>query len=387
MIYYNKQSISIKDIKAVNSALNSDYLTQGPLNLKFEKKLCNFFGSKYCNLLSNGTVALFSSLIALNLKKNDVVLVSPLSFVAGAMSALFLKHPIDFVDINNNTYSLCERLLEEKILQLKKNKKRIGCVIVTDYSGIPANWKELYKLKTKYKFKIINDNCHAIGSKYLNSNKYAVNYADIVVQSYHAIKNITTAEGGAVFTNNRQLNKRILNLKSHGISRSIKKKNIHGLWHYDIKFQGLNFRLSEIQCALGISQLSKIKTFLNKRKKISNIYNKSLSELDFVKIPPEFSDRVSSNHIYPLLIDFKKIKISKKKLFEILRKKGYTLQVNYIPTYKFTLFKNKFRQDYFPNTEKFYKSEISLPCYYNLSLKDAKKFSVLLKKILQNYAI
>ena len=125
------------------------------------------------------------------------------------MSALFLKHPIDFVDINNNTYSLCERLLEEKILQLKKNKKRIGCVIVTDYSGIPANWKELYKLKKKYKFKIINDNCHAIGSKYLNSNKYAVNYADIVVQSYHAIKNITTAEGGAVFTNNRQLKNKI----------------------------------------------------------------------------------------------------------------------------------------------------------------------------------
>ena len=226
MIYYNKHSIDKNDINAIKKVLHSKQLTQGPLSLEFEKQLCNYFGSKYCNVLSNGTAALFVSLKALDIKKNEIILISPLSFVAGAMSAIFLDRSIDFVDINLDTYSLCDISLEKKILQLKKFKKKVGCIIVTDYAGIPANWSNLYKLKKKYKFKIINDNCHAIGSSYLRTNKYAVIYSDLVVQSYHAIKNITTAEGGSVLTNNKSLHNKISSLKSHGISRtnSSKKK-------------------------------------------------------------------------------------------------------------------------------------------------------------------
>ncbi len=384
MIYYNKHSIDKADINAVKKVLNSKQLTQGSLADDFEKKLCKYFGSKHCSVLSNGTAALFVSLKALELKKNEFVLLSPLSFVAGAMSAIFLNHPIDFVDIDDETYSLCEISLEKKILQLKKNKKKVGCVIITDYAGIPANWSKLNNLKKKYKFKIINDNCHAIGSSYLKTNKYAVIYSDLVVQSYHAIKNITTAEGGSVLTNNKLLHNKISYLKSHGISRNTNEKKRKGLWFYDIKNLGLNFRLSDIQCALGISQLSRIDSFINKRRKIAKIYNETFSRLNYVKIPFNFNDRYSSYHIYPLLIDFKQLKLSKKKLFEILKKKGYLLQVNYIPTYRFSLFKKKFNNKNYPNTEDFYQKEISLPCYYDLSLKDAYKFSIFLKKILEN---
>lgn len=385
MIYYNKHSIDKNDINAIKKVLRSKHLTQGPLSLEFEKQLCYYFGSKYCNVLSNGTAALFVGLKALEIKKNEIILVSPLSFVAGAMCAIFLDRSIDFVDINLDTYSLCDVSLEKKILQLKKLKKKVGCIIVTDYSGIPANWSNLYKLKKKYKFKIINDNCHAIGSSYLSTNKYAVIYSDLVVQSYHAIKNITTAEGGSVLTNNKSLHNKISSLKSHGISRTNSSKKKNGLWFYDVKNLGLNFRLSEIQCALGISQLSRLDSFINKRIKIAKIYNKYFSKLSYVKIPSNFSDRISSNHIYPLLIDFKKLKLSKTNLFNLLKKKGYTLQVNYIPTYKFSLFKKNFNQNNYPNTEEFYKKEISLPCYYDLPLKEAHRFSILLKKILIKY--
>ena len=385
MIYYNKHSIDNSDIKAVNKVLNSNYLTQGPLNSKFEKKLCDYFGSKYCNVLSNGTTALYLGLLSLELNKREIILISPLSFVAGAMSAAFLNHKVDFVDINNDTYSPCEVLLEKKILELKKRNKKVGCIIITDYSGIPANWKEINRLKNKYRFKIINDNCHAIGSTYLNSYKYAVEYADLVVQSYHAIKNITTCEGGSILTNSKILNRKITLLKSHGITRNLFEKKKFGAWFYDVKTLGLNFRLSEVQCALGINQLSKLNVSIRKRFKIVKIYDNVFKSLKFIKTPNKYSDRKSSFHIYPILIDFSKLKISKKKLFEILKKKGYSLQVNYIPTYKFTFFKKNFNKDDFPNTEDFYYKEISRPCYYDLPLKEVYKFSTILKKILLNY--
>ncbi len=385
MIYYNKHSIDNSDINAVKKVLKSSHLTQGPLNLIFEKKLSKYFGSKYCNVVSNGTIGIYLSLLSLNLNKKDYIIVSPMSFVAGAISTFFIGYELDFVDIDKKTYAISEEKLEKKIIELKKKKRNVGCVIVTDYSGIPANWIELNKLKKKYNFKIINDNCHAIGSSYLNSNKYAVKFADIVVQSYHAIKNITTGEGGSILTNNKNIFKKISNLKSHGISRSTYKKKDLGMWHYDVKTTGLNFRLSDIQCALGISQFFKLDKFLTKRNKIAKIYNDYFSNFSLTQTPKVFDDRTSSYHIYPLLINFKKIKISKRNLFNKLEKLGYKLQVNYIPTYHFTLFKKKYNKSDFPNTEFFYKNQISLPCYVDLTLKEVNNFAATLKKMLIKY--
>lgn len=385
MIYYNKHSIDNSDINAVIRVLKSNHLTQGPINSLFEKKLSKYFGAKYCNVVSNGTVAIYLSLLALNLNKKDFILVSPLSFVAGAISSIYLERQLDFVDIDKSTYAISEIELEKKIINLKKKRKKVGCVIVTDYAGIPANWTKINKLKAKYGFKIINDNCHAIGSKYLNSNKYAVKYADVVVQSYHAIKNITTGEGGSILTNKREIYKKISLFKTHGITRSINEKKKFGLWYYDVKTVGLNFRLSDIQCALGLSQFTKIDKFLAKRKRIANIYNKIFSNFNLIQLPKIFSDRISSYHIYPILINFDKIKITKKILFNKLEKLGYTLQVNYIPTYHFTIFKKNFKKTDFPNTEFFYKNQVSLPCFVDLSYKDAFKFGYSLKKLLIKY--
>ena len=305
--------------------------------------------------------------------------------MAGAISSIYLERQLDFVDIDKSTYAISEIELEKKIINLKKKRKKVGCVIVTDYAGIPANWTKINKLKAKYGFKIINDNCHAIGSKYLNSNKYAVKYADVVVQSYHAIKNITTGEGGSILTNKREIYKKISLFKTHGITRSINEKKKFGLWYYDVKTVGLNFRLSDIQCALGLSQFTKIDKFLAKRKRIANIYNKIFSNFNLIQLPKIFSDRISSYHIYPILINFDKIKITKKILFNKLEKLGYTLQVNYIPTYHFTIFKKNFKKTDFPNTEFFYKNQVSLPCFVDLSYKDAFKFGYSLKKLLIKY--
>lgn len=385
MIYYNKHSIDNSDINAVIRVLKSNHLTQGPINSLFEKKLSKYFGAKYCNVVSNGTVAIYLSLLALNLNKKDFILVSPLSFVAGAISSIYLERQLDFVDIDKSTYAISEIELEKKIINLKKKRKKVGCVIVTDYAGIPANWTKINKLKAKYGFKIINDNCHAIGSKYLNSNKYAVKYADVVVQSYHAIKNITTGEGGSILTNKRDIYKKITLFKTHGITRSINEKKKFGLWYYDVKTVGLNFRLSDIQCALGLSQFTKIDKFLAKRKRIANIYNKIFSNFNLIQLPKTFSDRISSYHIYPILINFDMIKITKKILFNKLEKLGYTLQVNYIPTYHFTIFKKNFKKTDFPNAEFFYKNQVSLPCFVDLSNKDAFKFGYSLKKLLIKY--
>ena len=385
MIKYNKHSIDQKDINAVIKSLKSEFIAQGPLSLEFEKQLSKKFGSSHCTVVSNGTSALHISLIALNLNKEDIVLVSPITFVASAFAPIYSGLKIDFVDIDMVNFAISVESLEKKIIELKSKNKKVSCLIVTDYSGIPANWKEINLLKKKYNFKIINDNCHAIGSIYNNSNKYAVKYADIAVHSYHAIKNITSCEGGSILTNNLKIDKVVKNLRTHGsVKNNFLTKN-NGIWFYDISALGYNYRLSEIQCALGISQLTKLDKFLKKRKKIAEIYDKKFKNITNIKTPQYEKNKISSYHIYPLLINFNQLKINKKSFFIKLKNLGYTLQVNYIPIYKFSFFKNKFNYKYLKYAELFYNQQVSLPCYYDLKLSDANKIADLIIKIIINH--
>jgi UDP-4-amino-4,6-dideoxy-N-acetyl-beta-L-altrosamine transaminase len=374
MINYGKHFIDKKDIKSVVSVLKSDFLTQGPKINEFEKALKSFFGARYVACTSSGTAALHLCGLALNWKKKDLVLASPLTFVASTNAVLYMNAKVDLVDINNETYNIDIDKLKIKLDELKKKGKKIHTLIVTDYAGQPADWPKLRNLSRKYKFKLINDNCHAIGSKISNDQKYAVKYADLVCHSYHPVKNITTGEGGSVLTNNKSLFKKISILRSHGIIKNKKQP-----WKYSINELGYNYRLTDIQSALGISQLKKLKHFINRKKKIAQIYDKKFKNIDVLEIPKVQANISHSYHLYPLRIKFDKLKITKDQLLKKLRSKGINLQVHYIPIYNHNLYrvKNKLK---FPNTEIFFNQAVSLPIYF--SLKDSQ-VKLVIKTILK----
>jgi dTDP-4-amino-4,6-dideoxygalactose transaminase len=360
MINYNKHYIDNQDIKAVTKVLKSSFLTQGPQVNAFEKSLCSFFGSKYCLVTSNGTTALHLAGIALGWKKNDIIIASPLTFVATTNSILYSGAKVELVDIDKDFYTMDVKKLEYKIKNLKQKKLKVHTVIVTDYAGQPADWVSLKKLSMKFSFKLVNDNCHAIGSKYLNTYKYAVRYADIVTHSYHPVKNITTGEGGAVLTNNFGIYEKVKFLRSHFIKKD-KKKN----WYYSIVDLGYNYRMTDFQAALGISQLRKLKKFVLKNFYIAKQYNSAFSKVLGLTVPKIRKKSFHSFHLYPLKINFDFFNIKKDYFLKKLKKKNINLQVHYIPIHFHDLYKKKINYR-LNNSEAFYKQIVSLPVFYSL---------------------
>ena len=261
IINYSHQSIDTNDLKSVNKAINSGILTQGKEVKNFENKLKNYFSSKYASAVSSGTAALHLTSSALGWKKNDFIVTTPLTFIATANSILYRQANPIFVDTNLNDYQLDLNQLETK---LKKNKK-IKAVIAVDYAGNPCDWINLKYLSKKYSFKLINDNCHALGAKYNGQKNYATKYADVVTQSFHPLKNITTGEGGAILTNDVSIFNKVNKLRNHGIESS-RSKNY---WDREVKELGFNYRLTEFQAALGTSQLKKV-DYLIKKKTIDS---------------------------------------------------------------------------------------------------------------------
>jgi len=385
MINYGKQYLDTRDIKAVIKVLKNDLITQGPEVIKFENKIKNKFGSKYCNVVSSGTAALHLSGMALAWKKNDIILTSPIGFLASANTIVYNNAKPDFVDIDPSTYNIDPNKAEDKVKYYLKKKKRVKAIIAIDYAGRPCDWKSLNQISNKYGIKLINDNCHAIGAKYSNEISYASKYADIVTHSYHPVKNITTGEGGAVLTNNKEIFEKIKTLRSHGmIKKSTKKEFKNKPWFYEMKELGFNYRISDIQCALGISQLNKLNKFIKKRNYIAKIYNSFFNDTDLFTTPQVQENSIHAFHLYPLLINFKKSKISKEILFKKLRKKGILPQVHYIPIHLQPFYKKKydFRKGDYPEAEKFYDQEISLPIFYSLKYNDVKFISeTILKNI------
>tara|TARA_Y100000590_G_scaffold386192_1_gene458819 strand:- start:3 stop:1166 length:1164 start_codon:yes stop_codon:yes gene_type:complete len=373
LIRYGKHYIDLNDKKELIKSISSDWITQGPLINKFERKLNLFFGSNYCTVLSSGTAALHIAMLSF-VKKNDIILTTPNSFIATANCIVYANGIPDFVDINELNYTIDVAKLEDKIKFYKKNGKKISAVISTDYAGHPSDWKELRYLANKYNFKLINDNCHSLGSKYLNNEKYAIKYADIVTQSFHAVKNITTGEGGAIITNNKKLDNLFKKLRTHGVVKDNKlfEKKSHGPWYYEMNQLGYNYRITDFQCALGISQLKKIKKIIKYKNKIAEIYNKLFDNDKNFIVPNVKNKCYHSYHLYPLQINFDNRKKSKKNLFNFLDSKKIKLQVHYIPIHLQPYYrkKYKFKNNDFPIAEKFYKREISLPIYYNLKFKD-----------------
>ena len=377
-INYGNHYISHDDILSVTNALKEKKITQGHIVERFENKLNLFFNSKYTLAVSSGTAALHLSMLSLNLSKKDKVITSPISFLASANCVEYVGAKVDFCDIDKNNYTMDPNLLEDKL----KKDKNIKAAIVVDYAEHPAAWEDFFYLKKKYKIILVNDNCHAFGSKYNNNEDYAIKYADIVTQSFHPVKQITTGEGGAIITNNKNLYSKAKLLRSHGMIRSGNKNTEP--WIYSMNELGYNYRLPDINCALGISQLKKIKIFIKKRRQIAKIYTKNLS-LDCIKLPKNDKNIFHSHHLYPIQINFKSLKIDKKTFFKKMIKQNINLQVHYIPIHLQNYYRKKygFKKGDFKIAENFYKNEVSLPIYYTLTEKQQYRVINVIKKILK----
>lgn len=375
MINYGKHYLDNKDIKSVVSTLKSDWLTQGPKVINFENKMKSFLGSNYSLAVNSGTAALHLACIAIGVKKDDIILTTPITFLSSINSALYLKAKPIFIDIDSKNYCIDIKKLEKQLINLKKKKKKIKALIATDYAGQMCDWRKIKSLSKKYNFKTINDNCHSLGSKYFDDQKYAVKFADIVTHSFHPVKIITTGEGGCLSTNNKKIYDKIFNLRSHGVLRNNFLKKKYGSWFYSMENLGYNYRMPDINASLGISQLKKINKFIRKRKSIAKMYFKGFKDNKNLILPhiEQFCDH--SFHLFPIQIKFKHLKISKIKFFEIMKTKNINLQVHYIPVHLQKYYKKnfKFKKNLLPVAEKFYENTVSLPIFYSLSKKQVFK--------------
>ncbi len=384
-ITYNKQYLDNKDIKEVIKSLKNDLITTGPYIKNFENKLSKYLKVKNVVTCSSGTSALYIALRALNVNKNDVVIIPAINFIASINMAHLLGARIYLCDVNENT----GQMTPEKLLEcIKINKiKKIKAVITMYLGGNPNNIVNFYKLKKKYNFYLIEDSCHALGSSYYFKKKKikigSCYHSDIATFSLHPVKSITTGEGGFLTTNSKFLSEKFKLLRSHGIIRSSRGKKY---WKYDVSQPSFNFRMSDINASLGYSQLSKLDKFVKKRNFVVNLYENKLSDIsDKVKILKANNNIISSYHLLIMIIDFKKLKIKKDKLIYLLNKSGIYPQYHYDPIYKFSYYKFLQRGKKFESSEKYYQSAISVPIYYSLSIKNLMKVIKSVKDIIKKY--
>lgn len=388
LFYYGKQTIEQSDIDAVVNVLPSPFITQGPKSVEFENELKKFFGAKYASVVANGTASLHLIALALQWKKGDIIITSPITFLSSANCAIFVGATVDFVDINPKTYTIDTTKLEDKLKYYSSINKKVKAVVAVDFAGYPSDWKTLASLKNKYGFQLVNDFCHALGAEYFDDIQYAVKYADAVNFSFHPVKHITTGEGGAVLTNNELIDKRVKLLRTHGMTKDENEleKN-DGPWYYEMHEVGFNYRITDFQCALGINQLKRLKKFIASRRKVAEYYDSFFKNDDRVITPFVSKNVKHAYHLYPLQIKFDKLKIDKKEFYFRLKENGVVFQVHYIPVHLQPFYRKKFgfKAGDFPVAEKFYESEISIPIYPTLTKKDLKFITNAIKKTLDSY--
>jgi len=369
MIPYGHQEITQSDIDAVTKVLQSDFLTQGSVVPKFEKSVADYCGVKYGVATNSATSSLHIACLALGLKEGDYLWTSPITFVASANCGLYCGAKVDFVDIDPETYNLSPQFLEEKLIQAEKDNKLPKIVVPVHFAGQSCEMEKIHQLSQKYRFKIIEDASHAIGGKYKNRPIGNCQYSDITVFSFHPVKIITTGEGGMAVTNNQNLSDRMSLLRSHGITRDLDQMTHEpdGDWYYQQIELGYNYRITDIQAALGISQLQRLDKYVKKRHNIAKKYNSELEGVNLA-IPYQSKESYSSYHLYVILLHDN---ISKyhKEIFTELRKRGIGVNLHYIPVYRQPYY-SYIESNNYPNSEFYYSRAISLPIYPTLTTKD-----------------
>ena len=379
-INYSKHNISKNDIKSVIKVLKSDFLTQGPSVKFFEKKIKKIVSAKYAFAVNSATSGLHVACMSIGISKNDVVWTSPNSFVASSNCALYCGAKIDIVDIDLKNYSLCQIKLENKLKSTKK-KNLPKAIVLVHFAGYATNLERIKRLSKKYNFKIIEDASHALGGKYKNSYIGNCQFSDVCVFSFHPVKSITTGEGGLITTNSKKISAKINLFRNHGINRDKKfllNKTLK-INHYEQIELGFNYRMSDIEAALGISQANRLTKFIHKRMSVAKFYDKELINLPIQK--PIFS-KDSSWHLYVILLKNNSIR---KKLFEFLKKKKINCQIHYIPIHIHPYYKKiGFKKKDFPNSVEYYERCLSLPIFFDLKFSAQKKIISLIKKFFLN---
>ena len=375
-IPYGKQSITKSDIKAVTKTLQSDFLTTGPKIQQFEKAIVKYTKAKYAVATANATAALHLLSILL-LKKNDKVLTTANSFVATSNSILYAQAKPVFIDIDNNgniDLDLCEKIL--------KKSRKITALYLVHFTGNPVNQEKLKHIKQKYKITIVEDACHAIGANFYSIKVGSCQYSTASVFSFHPVKHITTGEGGMLTTNNKALYEKLIELRSHGITKknanftnkklAYDKSSKPNPWYQEMNSLGFNYRMSDIQASLGISQLKKLNNFVKKRQQLAVIYDKAFFKTKNIQPLYPFTKN-SSYHLYIVKINFNNLSITKAKLFELMKQKNIGLQVHYIPINWQPYYKSiGYGKEKLPKTYQYYNQCISLPLYPSLTRKQQK---------------
>ena len=374
-IPYGRQFIDKNDKKLVLSSLSSDLITTGPFVKKFEKNLKNYLKCKYSFVCSSGTAAIHLAMLSIGLKKGDIILMPSVNFISSFNMAKVLGLKVFLIDVDEYTGQITPMKIKECI---KKNKlKKISALIVMFHGGYPENVKKFYELKKKYNFRIIEDACHALGAEYKINNTFfkvgSCKHSDISTFSLHPLKTITSGEGGVITTNDPNIAKKIELFRSHGILRS--KEH----WKYDVIEHGYNYRMSDINSALGLSQLKKINYFIKKRKKIYENYLKAFKNLSSNLVISEYTKEIKpSYHLCVINIIFDNLQKKKDHFIKYLMNYNILTQQHYIPIYKFKIYKKTNNQ--FSGSEKYFKNSISIPIYVNLTDKEQRKIIKIIKK-------
>ncbi|WP_335038497.1 UDP-4-amino-4,6-dideoxy-N-acetyl-beta-L-altrosamine transaminase [Nostoc sp.] len=383
-IPYGRQDINQEDIDAVIEVLRSDWITQGPAIERFEQAVANYCGAKYAVAVSNATAALHIACLAASLGQGDILWTSPNTFVASANCGLYCGAKVDFVDINPNTYNLSVDELESKLAEAEKQGCLPKILIPVHFAGQSCEMEQIAALSQRYGFKIIEDASHAIGGSYQGQPIGSCQFSDMAVFSFHPVKIITTGEGGMMLTNQEELYQRLIRLRSHGITRNpdLMQGECHGSWYYQQLELGFNYRMTDIQAALGSSQLQRLDKFVERRRLIAQRYNQLLQDLSLM-LPWQHPDSESSWHLYVIRLKLDKINKTHRQIFEELRSTGVGVNLHYIPVHTQPYYqKLGFQLGDFPQVEQYYEEAITIPLYYGLNEESQDKVVISLRESL-----
>ena len=370
LVPYGRQDIQDSDVAAVLEVLKSDFLTQGPAVPLFEKAVSEFCGAAHAVAANSATSALHIALMALGVGAGDTVWTSPNTFVASSNAALYCGAKVDFVDIDLKTYNISIIALKEKLERASVSGALPKVVIPVHFSGQPCDMLAISELSQQYGFKVVEDASHAIGGRYLSNAIGNCDYSDITVFSFHPVKIVTTAEGGMALTNNPILAEQMALFRSHGITRdpSLMTRAPEGSWYYEQIALGFNYRMTDLQAALGVNQMQRLEGYIDRRHEIAARYTQELTGLPLI-LPKQAEFAHSAYHLYVISLDLEAIKpLSHSKVFQALRERGILVNLHYIPVHTQPYYQKKgFKWGDFPNAEAYSKSAISIPMFPTLS--------------------
>jgi len=379
-IPYGSQWIDEEDIEAVVKTLKSDYLTTGPKIDEFEEKFADYVDAKYAVAIANGTAALHAATFTAGIKEGDEVITTPITFAASANSVLYQNGTPVFADVDPDTYNIDPESIEEKITDKTK------AIIPVHYTGQPCEMDKIMEIADKYNLTVIEDGAHAIGAEYKGQKIGSI--ADMTTFSFHPVKHITTGEGGMITTDSKELYDKLIKFRTHGITKGTNNyvNESHGPWYHEQQGLGYNYRITDIQCALGISQLEKIDKFLARRREIVKKYNKAFDDFEGIIIPEQLEDTNSAWHLYVIQLELEKLTADRREIFKALRDKNLGVNVHYIPVYFHPYYQGLgYEKGICPNAEKLYERIITIPLYPKMTDEQVEEVIKRTKEVIRKY--